>query len=62
MPGLDKAQENGLRVLLALAALVAAKVASVYIPVFCGRAVDVLSPAIVGALAGAAASPKRRSP
>ena len=37
-----------LRVLLALAALVAAKVASVYIPVFYGRAVDVLSPAIVG--------------
>ena len=35
-----------LRVLLALAALVAAKVASVYIPVFYGRAVDVLSPAI----------------
>ena len=46
-----------LRVLLALAALVAAKVASVYIPVFYGRAVDVLSPAIVGdgAVAGGAA-------
>ena len=37
-----------LRVLLALAALVAAKVASVYIPVFYGRAVDVLSPAVAG--------------
>ena len=40
-----------LRVLLALAALVAAKVASVYIPVFYGRAVDVLSPAVSGAAA-----------
>ena len=40
-----------LRVLLALAALVAAKVASVYIPVFYGRAVDVLSPAVAGAAA-----------
>ena len=37
-----------LRVLLALAALVAAKVASVYIPVFYGRAVDALSPGIPG--------------
>ena len=34
--------------LLALAALVAAKVASVYIPVFYGRAVDALSPAPMG--------------
>ena len=40
-----------LRVLLALAALVAAKVASVYIPVFYGRAVDVLSPAVPGTAA-----------
>ena len=40
-----------LRVLLALAALVAAKVASVYIPVFYGRAVDVLSPAVSGTAA-----------
>ena len=39
-----------LRVLLALAALVAAKVASVYIPVFYGRAVDALSPALSSTL------------